>query len=142
MIQRRNKLTWTYKYNLYKINRKWLYANNRFLSKKQFSSYKQKNIIWFFGNFEILYEKENIIFIVTCDKGQISLELRKKEGKEKIYISLLYNSDILFNEEKIIDLLKNRYNEIIEKMKSVNDEMIILLKRESLNRRLNLSKEV
>ena len=33
-------------------------------------------------------------------------------------------------------------NEIIEKMKSVNDEMIILLKRESLNRRLNLSKEV
>lgn len=113
-----------------------------FFQKNNFHLISKKISSDFFGNFEILYEKENIIFIVTCDKGQISLELRKKEGKEKIYISLLYNSDILFNEEKIIDLLKNRYNEIIEKMKSVNDEMIILLKRESLNRRLNLSKEV
>lgn len=109
------------------------FQNNNFhlISKKKSSE--------LFGNFELLYEKDNIIFIVTNDKGQISLELKKTDSKEKIYISLLYNSDVLFSEEKIIDLLKNNYNEVIEKMKSVNDEKINVLKRESLNRRLNLS---
>lgn len=109
------------------------FENNNFLFLEKKESQE------FFGNYEILYKKDGVVFILSSERGQKFLELKKENGNESIYISLLLNSDKFYSEKEIINSLANNYSKLIKKMNSLTDEDIHKLKVDSIKRRLKIS---
>ena len=91
-----------------------------------------------FDNFEYQYEKNDVIFYRVRDRFEIFLDLKNKKGKERINLQLLYNSDELFSEEKILFLLSNEEEKIISRIKTMNDEEILKIKKASVEQYLGI----
>ena len=98
----------------------------------------KKTISDVFKDFEYQYEKNDVIFYFVRDKFEIFLDLKNKKGKERITLPLLYNSDELFSEEKILFLLSNEEESIMSKIKRMSDEQILKIKKESVERYLGI----
>ena len=111
---------------------------DEYFAKNNFSLIDEKKTPEFFGNYELTYKKDGLLFFLSSDRGQKFLEIKKEGAKESISLSLIFDSDNYFSENKIVKCLTDKYSDIVNKMYLLTDEDIRVLKMNSVKRRLNL----
>lgn len=111
---------------------------NEYFAKNDFSLIDEKKSPEFFGNYELTYKKDDLLFFLSSDKGQKFLEIKKEGAKESLSLSLIFNSDNYFSENETVKYLTDKYSDIVNKMHLLSDEDIRVLKMNSVKRRLNL----
>ena len=89
------------------------------------------------NNFRMVseYKKDGIYFIYTYEKGQHFLEFKKNDGVSNSVISLITILGIkneVLDEKKFLELLKNNYDLIKEKLANLTDAEIKEINNQSV----------
>ena len=96
----------------------------------------------YFSNRGYTFEKDDILFIYSCEMGRPYLEFNKKGGNKNSIIGIFFFfliEDGIMNDKIIMELLNNNYKMILKKIRSLSESEIVNIKKQYVIKRYGIN---